>query len=94
MFKFTRKDEPDLNPAITTLLNEMEAYDADSEEYQKRLAVVERLMSMKVTTHRQLVSLDTALTVAGNLLGILVIVAYEQRHVMTSKGLGFVMKAK
>jgi hypothetical protein len=32
--------------------------------------------------------------VVGNILGILVIVAYEQKHVMVSKGLGFVIKAK
>ncbi|MET0786968.1 MAG: hypothetical protein ABWY25_09695 [Paenisporosarcina sp.] len=55
---------------------------------------LERLMKMKAEERRNRVSPDTMAIVGGNLLGILVIVAYEQKHVMVSRGLGLILKAK
>lgn len=55
---------------------------------------LEGLHRLKAEERRPPVSRDTMLLVAGNLLGILVIVAYEQRHVMTSKGFTQIIRPK
>jgi hypothetical protein len=94
MFKRKPTDEPSLNNVIMRVLSEMETYGPDSEEYPTMLAYLERLSRVQTEDRPRRVSPDTMATVAGNLCGILVIVAYEQRHVMTSKGLSFVMKPK
>lgn len=39
-------------------------------------------------------NLETIVSVVGNLIGIGMIVSHEHTHVLTSKALGFVMKAK
>lgn len=40
------------------------------------------------------ISKDTIAVIVGNLTGIGMIIAYERVHVVTSKALGFVMKAR
>jgi hypothetical protein len=82
-------DEP-----INRVLKEMSEYGPDSEEYPKLIAHLEGLTKMKAEERRNRISPDAMAMIAGNLLGILIIVAYEQKHVITSKGLNFVIKAK
>jgi len=85
----------DLDVPIQRVLDEMETLGPDSPEYPMYLEYLERLQKLKTeNTSREPIKLDTVVMVAGNLLGILVIVAYEQKHVMVSKGLGFVLKPK
>mgnify|MGYP003591950604 CR=1 FL=1 len=76
--------------AIERLLLEMNEYDPDSDTYQNALASLERVSRVKCETKKTRVSADTIALVLGNLLGILIIVGYEQTHVITSKGLGFI----
>jgi hypothetical protein len=83
-----------LDEPIERVLTDMNTYGPDSEEYPKLVDHLERLTRMKAEESRQRVSPDTMAIVLGNLLGILVIVAYEQKHVMVSKGLGFVLRTK
>jgi len=79
-------DEP-----IAKVLDEMNTYGPGSEEFESNLSYLERLTSMKEKGKRIMrVSPDTIAIVAGNLIGILIIVAYEQSHPMTSKGLSFI----
>jgi hypothetical protein len=66
----------------------------DSEEYSALVEHLDRLAKMKAEERRNRVSPDTMAIVAGNLVGVLIIVAYERSHVMTSKGLGFVINSK
>lgn len=73
---------------IDTVLHEMHQADVDSEEYAKRMAYLERLYELKTKNRREPISRDTIALAFTNLAGILLIVAYEQRHVMTSKALG------
>jgi hypothetical protein len=82
-------DEP-----INRVLSDMNAYGPDSEEYTTLVRHLDHLVRLKQEEKRSRVSPDTMAIVAGNLLGILIIVAYEQKHVMVSKGLGFVLKTK
>lgn len=79
-----------LDAAINRLLDGMDNEDLDSEQYSKNLEHLERLSKLRTQERPGRVDLDTMVAVAGNILGIVIIVAYEQKHVMTSKGLGFV----
>ena len=64
------------------------------EDYAKLLTYLERLHEIKVKERFDPVSRDTMATVVGNLLGILMIVAYEQKHVITSKGLNQILRPR
>jgi hypothetical protein len=79
-----------LDAAMLRLLDDMENDETNSEEYANRLKHLKELSKLRSEERPERVSSDTIATVAGNLLGILIIVAYEQKHVMTSKGLSFV----
>lgn len=89
------KEKPSvLDEPIASILTKMKKTDPNSPEYQVLLKHLSKLIKLKEGSNRRPISSDAMLTVAGNLLGILIIVAYEQKHAMVSKGLGFVIKAK
>lgn len=93
-WKFWQEKPSIYDEPIEKVLTEMNTYGPDSSEFEVQLTYLERLSSMKEKGKRIMrVSPDTIAIVAGNLIGILIIVAYEQSHPMTSKGLGFI-KAK
>lgn len=91
---FGKNDHPELKKPIDRVLSEMEEHGPDSPEYSNLLSYLERLIALKRGNSPSRVSPDTMMTVVGNIFGILVIVAYEQKHVMSSKGLGFIGKPK
>jgi hypothetical protein len=89
------KEEPSvLDEPIAKVLTEMNMYGPETEEFKTALEHVERLIKLKAEERPKRVSQDTIWIVAGNLLGILVIVAYEQKHAMVSKGMGLLLKTK
>lgn len=93
MFRSPFKSEPsDLDDAIDSVHARMTYLGPGSDEYSDLLDHLERLRKLKAESRFKRPDPNTIILVAGNLLGILVIVAYEQKHVMTSKGLGFVLK--
>lgn len=71
---------------IDAVLEEMTRVGVTSDQYPNLLQYLERLNKAKVEERRNPVSPDTVAQIFGNLAGILLIVAYEQKHVMTSKG--------
>lgn len=83
-----------LDEPIEKVLTDMNTYGPDSEEFPRLVDHLERLIRMKAEERRRQISPDTMAIVIGNLLGILIIVAYEQKHVVVSKGLGFVLRTK
>ena len=95
MFKSLKSEEAkELSDAINRASCTLAACDVGSDEYSKTLSHLERLYMIKAENRKNRVTPDAILIVAGNLLGILVIVAYEQKHVLGSKALSFVTKAK
>lgn len=93
MIGYFRKDESTpLDKQIAAILEEMDAYGPDSDEFQKQLNNLERMMKLKRKNPQPRISPDTLAVVIGNLIGILVIVAYEQKHVMTTRAWGFLVK--
>ena len=89
-----KPEEVELTDAIRMVHTRMKVVGPDSEEYTKPIAHLESLMEMKSQSRSTRPSADTVLAVAGNIVGILVIVAYEREHVLASKAINFVMKAK
>jgi hypothetical protein len=92
--RIVRRRESILDKPIERVLSDMDTYGPDSKEYSELIEHLDKLTKMKAEDRRNRVSPDTMAMIAGNLLGIVIIVAYEQKHVMTSKGLGFVLKAR
>lgn len=64
--------------------------DVDSETYSKVLRNIERLQDLK----RKSLDPNSCLVVAGNLIGILLILGYEQKDFIRSKALGFVLRGR
>jgi hypothetical protein len=92
--RFFKEDPSVLDEPIAKLLTEMNTYDPDTEEFRVAIEYLERLMKLKTEERRSSISPDTMAIVIGNLLGILIIVAYEQKHVMVSKGMGLILRTK
>lgn len=89
---FTEDERKPVDDQIDAVLKEMNAKGVLHEDYPRLMGYLERLGKLKQAQKRQPISRDTILMVAGNLLGILLIVAYEQKHVMTSKGLNQIIR--
>ncbi len=83
-----------MDDQIDEILTQMGALGPSAEEYSEMLAYLERLYELKAKARREPVSRDTMALIAGNLMGILLIVAYEQKHVMTSKGFTQIIRPK
>lgn len=94
---FNRKSDAEIEgfeKAITEALSQLDAVPAYSNEYNLIMNQIERLHRMKdVTLTPSRVTPDTLAIVIGNLAGIAIIVGHERAHVVTSKALGFIMKA-
>jgi hypothetical protein len=89
-----KKTEEHLDGLIERVVSDMELYGPDSEEYTNLVKHLETLNRMKASKWWTRLSWDTVLIVLGNLLGILIIVAYEERNVITSKALSMTQKTK
>ena len=88
------KKESIYDEMIIDVLNTMRRLTPDADEYPALVDHLDKLSKMKAEERRRPVSWDTVAIVAGNLLGIGLIVAYEQKHVMNARGLGFVLKPR
>ena len=82
-----KKQPSELNEPIDKLLEEMRIYDPTTEEYQAALKSLNKLMKMRREEQRPTFSYDTLLSTGGMLLSVVIIVGYEQKHVVTSKAM-------
>jgi hypothetical protein len=79
-----------LDVITESVYDEMIIATPDSEEFKAQLENLERLTTLK--SKKVKVSHDTIAIVIGNVLCVLVVVMYEQKHVFTSKALGNMLK--
>lgn len=95
MFKITFKSElTRLDQQIDTVLERMSEIEPYSEEHENLAKQIETLYKAKSLTKDDRVSADTKLQVAANLIGIAAILSHERAHVVATKALSFVMKAR
>lgn len=83
-----------LEKEIDNVLKRMSELDPDSKEYSAMASNLELLFSAKSKEKDRKISPDTLAVIAGNLLGIGLILTYEKANVITSKALGFVIKGR
>lgn len=83
-FRRTKQEGP-LDDQIGAVLLEMDGVGVSSEQYPKLMGYLERLTKLKDGEHPERLSRNTIAIVAGNVLVVLVTVAYEQRHILSTK---------
>ena len=93
---FGKKPEPNpkLDELYDKLLKELLEYGMDTDEYPTIVSHLERIEAIRNPKRERNFSWDNVILVGGNLLVVLTIVAYEQKHVFTSKGLSLVRPLK
>lgn len=92
---FTKKDKRSkLEREIDSLLMKMSVEDPTSDAYLSMTKNLELLYKAKSYDKGSHISADTIMIVAGNLLGIVLILQYEKANIITSKALSFVLKGR
>lgn len=92
---FNKKNQdPKLDVMIDRIMLEMENHEGTSEDFNRLMAQLERLTTLKEKNLHASVSPDTKAVIAANLAGILMIVSHERAHVVTSKAVNFLMKLR
>lgn len=91
-------NKPQPDPGLESVIADCERelrddLDPASKEYKETLARYKDLQALRVA-NRQPTGLDpnTLVLAAANLLGIVIIVAYEQKQLLNSKAVGFLKK--
>lgn len=88
--------QPTTEQGLETLIDEtiadIQRHEVGSMEYEVAVDTLVKLYELKAKDKPQRISPDTLATVAANLLGIAIIVVFEQNHIMTSKSLNFIRK--
>ena len=91
--KFIKKESV-LEEQIDRCRNDMDQCNAGTQEYDRLLAVMERLIRLQREERSNRVSPDTLAVVGANLLGILIIVGYEHGHVIGSRAFNLILRTK
>lgn len=92
--KLNLRKKSKLEKAIDSILDDMAKFDASSDEYGEMTGNLEKLLKAKSYEKSKGISPDTAIVVAANLIGIVLILKHEKIDIITSKALGFVMKGR
>jgi hypothetical protein len=91
IIKWKVNEESPLDQAIDEATRTL---DPNADDYLKMISALERLTALKKQESSKWPGPDTIATIAGNLVGIWLILHYEEIHVLTSKALNFVIKLK
>lgn len=94
MFKKNTKETKSIDLATEELIEKLRSLDPTTEQYSAAVKNFEVLEKAKSHKKDMSISPDVALTVGGNLVGILAVLNFERLGVVTSKAIGMVLKAK
>jgi hypothetical protein len=87
------KESKTIEGQIDIVLAKMDEVGVDAPEYDVMMNHLDRLTEIN-TRNRRRISPDTLVLVAGNLFGIILIIAFEEKHVITSRGLNLLVRPK
>jgi hypothetical protein len=92
---FTKKSKADmlLEGEIESVLRHLSVSGVDSPEYPRAIDHLTDLYALKGDTPDR-VKKDTMALIAGNLMGILMILKHERMDIITSKALSFVIRTR
>lgn len=92
-WKFKKTEPTDLETEIARLFVILKDNEPGTTRYDEVSDQIAKLYKLKEVDSKSAVSKDVMVGAATNLAGILLILSYEQAHVITSKAaLGFVKK--
>ena len=83
-----------LDKEIDSVLEQMSVLEANTDQYKAMRENLSALCEARALIKPSGPSADAILTVAGSLMGIVLMLGYEQTHVITSKAIGFVLKPR
>ena len=93
MFGFGNSGPHPLDLPIKALLDEMEMIGPTDEKFPKYVVQLDRLYEMKRNdTPKLKITGDTLAIVAGNILSVAMIIAFEQKGVWTTKSMNHTVK--
>lgn len=91
---FNWKRKTALETTIDSALKSMSVLEPESKEYAAIASTVGTLYEAKGHEPNRRISWDTVAVILGNLLGIILILTYEQVNVITTKALNFIIKGR
>lgn len=91
---FGKEENQALTALIDDVIYQMNMVGVDSPEYPELLGHLERLNELKTKNRRQPLDRNTVVLCLCNLGGILVIVAYEQKHIFASKASALLLRLR
>ena len=94
MFRRKNPENTVLEDIIRSLYIHMQEVEVDTKEYLRMVDQMIKLNQLSDNRNPKPVSNDTLVLVAGNLLGIVLILSYENARVITSRAIGFVLKLR
>jgi len=94
MKKTPRDKRTNLEKEIDSLITYLGGIKPEDPEYLIVSENIERLYKAKAHERQRNISPDTMALVAGNLLGIAMILSHEKLNIITTKALGFVIKGR
>jgi len=89
-----KKKQTKLDEEIDSVYDWLRSKSPDSPEYTKMVDNLKKLYEIKNGNGHDKIKLDTIAIGGFNLLGIWMILRYEELNIITSKALGFVLKGR
>ena len=89
--RFKKKENP-FDSQLRAAMLDLQQYETDSDEYQRQLDIVDRLIKIRQGEQPDRITRNTMLIVAANLVGLVVVVAADRVHVLSQKGFQSIMK--
>lgn len=83
-----------LEDQLVDLHERLDQEEVGTEEHDRLMTALERLYKIKKDQTLDRVDANTKAVIIGNLAGIALIMSHERMHVISTKALGFVLKAK
>jgi len=93
MFKFLESKSP-VDKEIDLLFFKLKGYEPESDEYKQTLDRIVSLQKLNFETKRKPLSADTLAIVIANLTGIVMILKHEELNVISTKAVGFLLRAR
>lgn len=94
MFRAKSKEKTGLETEIDNILSAMNGHETHTDEYAACAKRLETLYKLKDVDKSERLKPDTILIVGGNIAVALMIIAFEQKNIITSKFQSFQLKTR
>lgn len=94
MFKKKKNEEPNVNELIQLLQAQIKDLDVTDERYPKLIEQLDKLYKIRAHEAPEKWSKNTFVSAGANILGIVLILGYEQINVVSSKAFGLLTKPR